>query len=100
MTEERLIALVERGWRLNRDGSTSTAQFAWDDPGDAENGWEILVLHTEGHVSRFTLNVLESGLTERSPDEAKSLAEALAEAQELLRGWKGELPPMGALDGL
>ena len=92
MTTGRLEALARLGWRLTRDGSTATAHFAWDDPEDSDSGWEILVLHTSGHGSRFTLNVFESGLTERPPAEAGALLHALTAASELLDGWQGELP--------
>ena len=66
MQELYLRELESRGWSLTRDGSTSTASFAWDDPDDPESGWEILVLHTEGHASRFSLDARGSGLTERT----------------------------------
>lgn len=92
MTQAELIDLIDRGWRLTRDGSTSTAAVAWDDPDDPENGWELLVLHTEGHASRFTLNAGDSALTERSPEEARRLLGALRDAVALLEGWRGELP--------
>jgi hypothetical protein len=91
MTRERLLELDERGWRLTRDGSTSTAHFSWDDPDDPESGWELLVLHTSGHGARFTLNTFESGLTERSPADARRLHQALSEATRLMAEWKGEL---------
>lgn len=92
MSPGQLHELTEAGWRLTRDGSTATAHFAWDDPDDPDSGWEVLVLHTAGHCPRFTLNVFESGLTERSPDEAVALAVALNQARELLSSWAGELP--------
>jgi hypothetical protein len=91
MTRNRLQELAERGWSFTRDGSTGTAFFLWEDPDDPESGWELQVLKTEGHRARFTLEPLESGLTERSPDEAEQLRSALAEAQELLASWSGEL---------
>lgn len=83
--------LSARGWILTRDASTSTALLAWSDPDDPDSGWEILVLHTAGHGARFTLNVLGSGLTERSLAELKALQGALEEASELLQGWSGEI---------
>jgi len=92
MTQERLAALTERGWRLTRDGSTATAFLPWDDPDDPDSGWELFVLHTAGHGSRFTLNGVESGLTERPLPEARRLHAALTEALELLESWSGELP--------
>lgn len=91
MQQDRLQELVERGWTFTRDGSTGTAFFIWEDPHDPDSGWELQVLKTEGHRARFTLEPLESGLTERSPDEAAQLLAALAEAQDLLRSWNGEL---------
>jgi hypothetical protein len=98
MTEERLAALQARGWRLTRDGSTATAFFAWDDPedtGDGENGWQVMVLHTAGHGSRFNLDAEGSALTERPAADLRRLREALGEALELLEGWQGELPEDG-----
>jgi hypothetical protein len=92
MTREHLHGLTAAGWRLTRDGSTATAHLAWDDPEEPDSGWEILVLHTAGHRARFTLNVFESGLTERSAADAEQLATGLAQARELLAGWGGELP--------
>ena len=92
MDAASLQELSERGWRLTRDGSTATAYLPWDDPTDPESGWEILVLHTAGHGTRFTLNVHGSGLTERSPAEARGLADALSDARLLLEFWTGELP--------
>lgn len=91
MTEAELMDLAGRGWRLTRDGSTSTAALAWDEPGDPENSWELLVLHTEGHGSRFTLNAGDSALTERSPEDARRLLAALQDAVALLHGWRGAL---------
>lgn len=91
MTPERLQELAERGWSFTRDGSTGTAFFLWEDADDPDSGWELQVLKTEGHRARFTLEPLESGLTERSPEEAEYLQRALTEAQELLAGWGGEL---------
>jgi hypothetical protein len=91
MTEERLRGFERRGWRLTRDGSTSTALLAWDDPDDPEGGWEILVLRTEGHASRLTLAEAGSGLTERSAADARRLLDALTCAMQLLEEWKGEL---------
>lgn len=82
---------TSRGWILTRDGSTSTAFLAWSDPEDPESGWEILVLHTAGHGARFTLNLLGSGLTERSLAELEALQRAFEEASELLQGWSGEI---------
>jgi hypothetical protein len=61
MTRRELAALQEGGWRLTRDGSTATAYYAWDDPDDPDSGWEVLVLHTAGHGSRFSLNVAGDG---------------------------------------
>jgi hypothetical protein len=84
--------LAQRGWRLTRDGSTATAFLPWDDLSDPDSGWELLVLHTAGHGARFTLNVHGSGLTERSPEEARGLADALSDALMLLEFWTGELP--------
>ena len=95
MTPEQLHDLERRGWRLTRDGSTATAYLAWDDPDDPDSGWELLVLHTAGHGARFTLNVSESGLTERSPADAGRLLAGLSGAAELLDGWTGELPDEG-----
>ncbi len=92
MKLERLLELTGRGWRLTRDGSTGTAFFAWEDPLDSESGWELLVLHTAGHRNRLTLEPSESGLTERSLDEAEYLLRALLEARELQEQWRGELP--------
>jgi hypothetical protein len=92
MTQQRLFELAARGWRLTRDGSTATALFTWDDPEDPESGWELLVLHTAGHGSRFTLDPIGSGLSERRLPEARGLFDALAEALELLEAWRGELP--------
>ena len=92
MTGEHLAELKRQGWRLTRDGSTATAHFAWDDPDDPESGWELLVLHTAGHGSRFTLNTVGLGLSERPAAEARRLSEALAGALTLLDGWRGELP--------
>lgn len=91
MTHERLLELQRQGWRLTRDGSTATAFYAWDDPDDPCNGWEILVLHTAGHGPRFTLNGVDSGLTERSPAEARHLLATLTAAVELVEEWNGEL---------
>jgi len=91
MQHNRLQELAERGWRFTRDGSTGTAFFLWEDPEDPDSGWELLVLKSEGHRARFTLEPLESGLTERSPDEATQLRAALTEAQELLATWNGEV---------
>lgn len=90
MTRERILALSEAGWRLSRDGSTSTAHRAWDDPLDAESGWELLVLHTAGHGSRLTVNGFGSGLTERPRPEAEQFEAAFTEAMELVREWGGE----------
>jgi len=91
MKLDRLQEFVERGWSFTRDGSTGTAFFIWEDPDDPDSGWELQVLKTEGHRARFTLEPMESGLTERSPDEATQLQAALTEAQELLVSWGGEL---------
>jgi 2-polyprenyl-6-methoxyphenol hydroxylase-like FAD-dependent oxidoreductase len=91
MTQERLQELAARGWSFTRDGSTGTAFLLWEDPDDPESGWELQVLKSEGHRARFTLEPLESGLTERSPEEAQQLQEALTEVQELLGAWGGEL---------
>lgn len=91
MTRERLQELAERGWSFTRDGSTGTAFLLWEDPDDPDSGWELQVLKTEGHRARFTLEPMESGLTERSPEEMRSLQQALGEAQALLDGWGGEL---------
>jgi len=92
MSEEELRALAVRGWSITRDGSTATAQWAWDDPDEPENGWEVLVLFTSGHRPRFTLNVFESGLTERYAPDLERLQEVLSEARALLERWQGELP--------
>ena len=92
MDPRRLEELEQAGWHLTRDGSTATAQFAWDDPDDPESGWEILVLHTAGHGCRFTLNAFGSGLTERPPGDARALLAGLAQASALLAAWQGELP--------
>lgn len=92
MTVEELAELERAGWRLTRDGSTATAHLAWDDPDDPESGWELLVLHTAGHGSRFTLNTAGLGLSERPAAEARRLSEALAGALALLDEWGGELP--------
>ena len=89
----RLRDLLQRGWRLTRDGSTSTAYRVWEEPEDPESGWEVLVLHTAGHGAKLTLNPLGSGLSERSLADARRLFETLAEALELVEGWRGELPP-------
>lgn len=97
LSPERLHRLAARGWQLTRDGSTATARFSWDDPDDPDSGWELLVLHTAGHRPRFTLHVYESGLTERGAAEGAQLAEALAEARELLADWGGELPEDGSV---
>jgi hypothetical protein len=93
MCQNDLTRLIRRGWRLSQDGSTSTAQLAWDDPDDPESGWEILVLHTAGHGSRLTVNAFGSGLTERPPREALPFIEGLQEARALLEEWRGEAPP-------
>jgi len=90
VTPERIDQLTARGWVLSRDGSTATAFREWQDPDDPDNGWEMLVLHTAGHGARFTLNVLGSGLTERTSAEVAALREALEEASELLASWSGE----------
>jgi hypothetical protein len=90
MRLERLRELQERGWTLTRDGSTASALFVWEDPDEPGNGWELHVLHSSGHRPRFTLEPLESGLTERSREEGEALRERLAEALELLRDWRGE----------
>jgi hypothetical protein len=92
MTEARLQELEREGWRLTRDGSTATARFVWEDPEDPESGWEIMVLHTAGHGSRFTLGVSGSGLTEREAADGQRLSQALAGALELMAEWQGELP--------
>ncbi len=92
MTADRLQELRRHGWRLTRDGSTATAQFYWEDPDDPENGWELLVLHTAGHGCRFSLDAVESGVTERSIEDAVRLHTALGEAMDLLQDWTGELP--------
>lgn len=92
MSEARLRELEDRGWRITRDGSTATASFVWEDPDDEESGWEMLVLHTAGHVTRFVLTPDGSGLYERSPDDARRLHATLTEALELLEGWRGEVP--------
>jgi hypothetical protein len=90
MTEARLRELEDRGWMLTRDGSTATAFFAWDDPDDPDGGWQVMVLHTAGHGSRFTLDADASGLTERPSADLDRLMDALAEARELLSDWQGE----------
>ena len=92
MTRERLEALSAAGWRVTRDGSTATAILTWDDPDDPESGWEVLVLHTTGHGSRFSLSTVGMGLSERSIADARRLSAAVEEALELLEGWRGELP--------
>lgn len=92
MTREQLENLEREGWRLTRDGSTATAFYAWDDPDDPESGWEVMVLRTSGHGSRFVLNPLGSGLSERPLSEARHLARALDAALLLMEGWNGELP--------
>lgn len=91
MTQERLRELGAHGWSFTRDGSTGTAFLLWEDPDDPDSGWELQVLKSEGHRARFTLEPLESGLTERSPDELRQLQEALMEVRELLGAWGGEL---------
>ena len=90
MTRERLLELTGVGWRVSRDGSTSTAYRTWDDPLDADSGWELLVLHTAGHGSRLTVNGFGSGLTERPRPDAEQFEVAFLEAMELVRGWGGE----------
>jgi hypothetical protein len=92
MTEERLLELERRGWRVTQDGSTSTAILAWDDPEDPDSGWEILVLHTAGHGSRLTVNAFGSGLTERGSAEALRFIEGVEDARALLEEWRGEAP--------
>lgn len=92
MDQEQLKALAGRGWRLTRDGSTSTAFLAWDDPEDPESGWEWMVFHTAGHSARFTQTIHDQGLSERSLADAQRLAQALDDVMELLRSWQGELP--------
>lgn len=90
---DALTALAAAGWQLSRDGSTATAYFGWDDPDDAESGWELMVLSTAGHSPRFTLEAYRSGLTERPAADLHRLRAALEQAAELLVGWQGELPP-------
>lgn len=92
MTEDRLHALQARGWRITRDGSTATASFVWEDPDDPDSGWEMLVLHTAGHTTRFVLTPDGSGLYERSAADACQLYTALVEALSLLDEWQGEVP--------
>jgi hypothetical protein len=92
MSKERLAELEARGWRLTRDGSTATALLAWEDPDDEGSGWELMVLHTAGHGSRFTLDASGAGLTERGGADAQALHLALTETLELLEHWHGELP--------
>jgi hypothetical protein len=92
MEQARLIELSECGWRLTRDGSTSTAFLAWDDPDDPDSGWELMVLHTAGHPAKFTLTPNELGLSERPLADAERLHRALEDVMELLRNWQGELP--------
>ncbi|MCC2669304.1 MAG: hypothetical protein K0Q72_1775 [Armatimonadetes bacterium] len=91
MTADRLAELGARGWRFTRDGSTGTAYLTWEDPDDPEAGWELQVLKTEGHRARFTLEPLESGLTERDEAAAQRLESALQEVLALMRDWNGEL---------
>ncbi len=92
MTEQQLLELEQRGWRLTRDGSTATASLVWTDPDEEESGWEMLVLHTAGHGTRFVLEPEGSGLYERPPAEARRLHAALTDALLLLDHWQGELP--------
>lgn len=92
MERSRLAALAERGWRLTRDGSTSTAFLAWDDPDDPDSGWELMVLHTAGHPAKFTQTIHDLGLSERPLADAERLRESLDEVLELLQEWRGELP--------
>ena len=87
-----MSAFRDAGWRLTRDGSTATAQLVWEDADDPDSAWELLVLHTAGHGARLTVNVEQSGLTERSPEEAARFGEAVAQAVDLVRHWGGELP--------
>lgn len=92
MTEERLRELEDRGWRITRDGSTATASFVWEDPDDEDSGWEMLVLHTAGHTTRFVLTPDGSGLYERSADDARRLHATLSDALILMAEWQGEIP--------
>lgn len=91
MSEDRLRELEARGWRITRDGSTATASCVWEDPDDDDSGWEMLVLHTAGHGTRFVLTPDGSGLYERSPEDARRLHAALSDALSLLDEWQGEL---------
>lgn len=93
MTDARLRELEDQGWRITRDGSTATASFVWGDPDDDDSGWEILVLHTAGHSTRFVLTPDGSGLYERSAAEVRQLQAVLVEALELMEGWRGEVVP-------
>lgn len=92
MDISRLRQLANQGWRFTRDGSTATASLYWEDPDDPDSSWELQILKTEGHRPRFTLDPSESGLTERAPDDLHRLCAALADADELMRLWGGELP--------
>lgn len=91
MTLDRLRELEARGWRITRDGSTATASFVWEDPDDEDSGWEMLVLHTAGHGTRFVLTPDGSGLYERSAPDAERLHATLIDALSLLHEWQGEL---------
>jgi hypothetical protein len=91
IARERLLQLEAEGWRITRDGSTATARLDWEDPEDPDSSWQLLVLHTAGHGTRFTLEPSGWGLTERSPEDARRLSEALTSGQELLDSWAGEL---------
>ncbi len=92
MNAEELLELRHRGWRITRDGSTATAQWTWDDLDEEADGWEVLVLHTSGHPPRFTLNLFESGLTERHALDLVRLQGVLTDARALLERWQGEVP--------
>ncbi len=90
MTAERLRELTASGWRITRDGSTSTAQLAHDEPNDPESGWELLVLYTSGHQARLTVNLFGDGLTERTAFEVGPFLDGTVQARELLESWEGE----------
>ena len=90
MTADRLRELAAAGWRITRDGSTSTAQLAFDDANDPDSGWELLVLYTSGHQARLTVNVFGDGLTERTAAEAGPFLAAISQARELLADWEGD----------
>jgi hypothetical protein len=96
MDRQELIELEHQGWHLTRDGSTATARFNCDDPEDPDSGWELLVLHTAGHGCRFTVNVFESGLTERRLEDASRFHQHFTEARRLLEAWGGDLPDENA----